>query len=153
FGYLIGRRGGRWFLMRGGLFHRERQQALERSQRFFARHGGRAVFLGRWLPWLRIFASWIAGASGMGWRRFTGWNALGGVAWATSVGLLADLGGAGGAQIVTTGGAGLSIAMVLGLGLIAVVRWRRRRQASLPVRLDGRATSISMTSRSTRATP
>jgi membrane protein DedA with SNARE-associated domain len=47
------------------------------------------VFLGRWVAGLRIAASWLAGISHMHWPTFAFWNALGGVAWATSVGLLA----------------------------------------------------------------
>jgi membrane-associated protein len=47
--------------------------------------------LGRWLPGLRVVASWLAGANRMRWRRFLLWNALGGIAWASTVGAVAYL--------------------------------------------------------------
>src|SRR5919199_4271620 len=60
-GYVIGRRGGRWLLTRPGRWHDERLALVERGERFFARHGGKTVFFGRWLPVLRITAAWLAG--------------------------------------------------------------------------------------------
>ena len=50
---------------------------LERGEAFFARHGGKTVFFGRWLPFLRITAAWLAGANHMRWPRFFAWNAPG----------------------------------------------------------------------------
>jgi membrane protein YqaA with SNARE-associated domain len=45
-GYLIGRKGGRWLLLRPGPFARHRARVLEVGEPFFARHGSRAVFPG-----------------------------------------------------------------------------------------------------------
>jgi hypothetical protein len=39
---------------------------------FFARRGSAAVFVGRWLPGMRVVTSWLAGADRMPWRRFVG---------------------------------------------------------------------------------
>jgi membrane protein DedA with SNARE-associated domain len=64
-GYLIGRKGGRWLLLRPGPFARHRARVLEVGEPFFARHGSKAVFLGRWILGLRTWASWLAGASHM----------------------------------------------------------------------------------------
>src|SRR5262249_30197806 len=88
-GYLIGHKGGRWVLERPGRFHRRRLQALRMGEAFFERHGPKAVFLGRFVLVLRVWASWLAGATHMRWRSFLFWNALGGVCWATAVGLVA----------------------------------------------------------------
>jgi membrane protein DedA with SNARE-associated domain len=74
-GYLIGRKGGRWLLQRPGPFARHRARVLEVGEPFFARHGAKAVFLGRWILGLRTWASWLAGASHMPWRSFSLWNA------------------------------------------------------------------------------
>ena len=57
-GYVIGRRGGRWLMSRGG---ERRQRLLARGEEFFDKHGAKAVFFGRWLPGLRITAAWLAG--------------------------------------------------------------------------------------------
>jgi membrane-associated protein len=88
-GYLIGRKGGRWLLERPGRFHNQRLQVLRTGEPFFERHGPKAVFFGRFLLGLRVWASWLAGATRMPWRSFVIWNALGGVGWATAIGLLA----------------------------------------------------------------
>jgi undecaprenyl-diphosphatase len=88
-GYWIGRKGGRRLFEIGGPLKSHRQVALERGDAFFRSHGPKAVFLGRWIAWLRITAAWLAGISEMRWNSFLLWNALGGVAWALSVGLLA----------------------------------------------------------------
>ena len=50
---------------------------------FFERHGPKAVFFGRFVLGLRVWASWLAGATRMHWRSFVLWNALGGICWAT----------------------------------------------------------------------
>ncbi len=39
------------------------QKRPPRGEAFFARHGGKTVFLGRWLPFLRITAAWLAGVT------------------------------------------------------------------------------------------
>src|SRR5271167_927242 len=88
-GYLIGKRGGRWLLERPGYFHRQRLAVLETGGPFFERHGPKAVFFGRFFLGLRVWASWLAGATRMAWRSFVFWNACGGIVWATAVGLVA----------------------------------------------------------------
>jgi membrane-associated protein len=88
-GYWIGRKGGRRLFELRGPLRRHRQAALVRGESFFERHGAKAVFLGRWIAWLRITAAWLAGISQMRWPGFLLWNALGGAAWALSIGLLA----------------------------------------------------------------
>jgi membrane protein DedA with SNARE-associated domain len=88
-GYVIGRKGGRWILQRPGRFQRQRTEVLRIGEPFFERHGPKAVFFGRFILGLRVWASWLAGATRMHWRSFVLWNALGGICWATAVGLIA----------------------------------------------------------------
>jgi membrane protein DedA with SNARE-associated domain len=88
-GYLIGRKGGRWLLQRPGIFHRQRLEVLATGEPFFEHHGPKAVFFGRFLLGLRVWASWLAGATRMHWRSFVIWNGLGGITWATAIGLIA----------------------------------------------------------------
>jgi len=90
-GYLIGRKGGRWLLERPGAFQRQRQEVLRVGEPFFDAHGPKAVFFGRFVLGLRVWASWLAGATRMRWRSFALWNALGGIAWASAVGMIAYL--------------------------------------------------------------
>jgi membrane protein DedA with SNARE-associated domain len=84
-GYWIGRTGGRRVFERIPWL----SKLLAPSERFFDRHGGKAVFLARFVAGLRVTGAWLAGISKMEWRRFLLWNALGGIAWAVGVGLLA----------------------------------------------------------------
>jgi undecaprenyl-diphosphatase len=60
-GYLLGRRGGRRLLDGRGPLRERRRRLLQRGERFFARHGAKAVFLGRWIAGLRASAAWLAG--------------------------------------------------------------------------------------------
>jgi membrane-associated protein len=125
-GYAIGRTGGRRLLERPGLLEHHRRRILEEGEPFFARHGAKAVFLGRWVAGLRIAAAWLAGINRMQWRRFLFWNALGGIAWATSVGLLAYYLGPPAEKIFRTIGiAGVTLAVA---AVLAFVLWRRLRR-------------------------
>ena len=120
-GYLIGRKGGRWLLERPGRFRRQRMQVLRVGEPFFERHGPKAVFFGRFLLGLRVWASWLAGATRMPWRSFAFWNASGGIGWATGVGLLAYfLGHSAKNAIQAFGLYGLAaIVLAVGAGLLA----------------------------------
>lgn len=130
-GYLLGRRGGRWLLTHPGPFHHHRLAALERSEPFFARHGSKTVFLGRWLPFLRVTAAWLAGASRLEWKRFLFWNALGGILWAITVGAAAYLLGEAAARDIRLAGFVALGAAVLALAGFLLYRRTRRR---LPMR-------------------
>lgn len=131
-GYQIGRKGGRWILERPGRFERQRRQVLVSGEPFFERHGPKAVFFGRFLLGLRVWASWLAGATHMRWRSFFLWNALGGICWATAIGLLAYfLGNAAGNAIQAFGLYGIAAVLVaIAVFLVAHFRHRREAQAS-----------------------
>jgi membrane protein DedA with SNARE-associated domain len=127
-GFLIGRHGGRKLLERPGWGYDRRQQLLAYSDRFFEKHGSKAVFLGRWVALVRVTAAWMAGASGMRMRTFFLWNALGGITWATTVGIVGyALGRAGGDAI---GKIGVFGAVVGGLTIVGLLIWNRRRERS-----------------------
>lgn len=87
-GYWVARKGGRPLLERYRFTRRYAERYLPRAERFFARHGGKAVFFGRFVAVLRVTAAWVAGISHMHWLRFLTWNAAGGICWATLVGLV-----------------------------------------------------------------
>jgi membrane protein DedA with SNARE-associated domain len=127
-GYQIGRRGGRWLLERPGPFLRQRQAVLEMGEPFFARHGPKAVFFGRFILGLRTWASWLAGANHMRWRAFFLWNALGGICWATGVGLIAYFVGQSASGAIEAFGIYGLVAVVLVLGGAVTLHFRHRRQ-------------------------
>jgi membrane protein DedA with SNARE-associated domain len=120
-GYELGRHGARRVLARPGRFEDHRQAFLERGEAFFARHGGKTVFLGRWLPFLRVTAAWLAGANHMPWPRFFAWNALGGICWAISVGVFAYFAGEVAVRIFHE--AGYVALAVLALALVGLALW------------------------------
>lgn len=125
-GYVVGRRGGRKFLLRDGRFAKHRRHLIAKADRFFARYGVAAVFLGRWVPGVRVVAAVTAGATHMPWPRFAIANALGAVAWASSVATLAMIAGPTGSLILVA--AGLALAP-----LTAAFAWLRYRHAARTV--------------------
>ena len=137
-GYLIGRRGGRWLLSRPGPFAGHRARLLAKGETFFQRHGALAVFVGRWLPVLRVTAAWLAGTHGMPWRRFMVWNGLGGIAWATSIGVAAYL--VGGWTPAAGAGLGLVVISVAAVGLAGRLAWQR-----IDARRQGRRSGAALT--------
>jgi membrane-associated protein len=126
-GFAIGRRyGRRLFLAHGPLF-KHRQKVLEHGEPFFARHGPKAVFLGRWVAGLRIASAWLAGMNKMAWPTFLFWNALGGILWAASVTLTVYfLGEAAENAIDVVGPAAAGGVVVL---LVGYLLYRRRVRA------------------------
>jgi membrane-associated protein len=126
-GYWIGRKAGRRVLeSERGPFHRRRIALIAYGDRFFARHGAKAVFLGRWMALVRVTAAWMAGMNHMPFRTFFLWNALGGVTWALTVGLVAYWAGDGAVHVIERFGVGAAVA--LGVGIVAVVVWIQLRE-------------------------
>jgi len=129
-GFVLGRHAGRRLLTRDGRWLERRRRFLERGEVFFERHGPKAVFLARWLPGLRVVGSWLAGAHHMRWRTFLVWNALGGVAWALSIGMAAYLLGHVAATIFRTFGLVGVAVVVFGAGALLLWHALKRRRSS-----------------------
>jgi membrane protein DedA with SNARE-associated domain len=83
-GYWVGRFGGRPFVLRWGRYTLITPERLGHAEAFFARHGGSAVFLSRFVVGLRVFGALVAGTSRMPWGKFALYNVLGGTVWATA---------------------------------------------------------------------
>jgi membrane-associated protein len=126
-GFAIGRRVGRRVFDASGPLYEHRQAVLARGEPFFERHGAKAVFLGRWVAGLRIASAWLAGMNRMRWRVFLPWNALGGVAWAASIGFTVYFLGHIAEQIIRVLGPAAAAVVVLGAAAL-LLRHRRRRQ-------------------------
>jgi len=86
-GFMIGRRAGPKIFARPSsrLF---RPEHVAKTTAFFARYGGRAVVLARFVPIIRTFAPVAAGVGSMSYRRFVGYNAIGAFSWGFGVTLL-----------------------------------------------------------------
>ncbi|MCL2515739.1 MAG: VTT domain-containing protein [Microbacteriaceae bacterium] len=126
-GFWLGRRFGR------GLFKPDarvlKTEHLARAEAFFARYGGVSLVLGRFVPVVRTYVPLSAGIVAMPYRRFLGWNALGGVLWSVVMVVLGVL--LGGIPFVTKNIDALMIVVVLvSVAPLAISALRGRRKAA-----------------------
>jgi membrane protein DedA with SNARE-associated domain len=128
--WLIGRRGGHALIARYAWIERRTRRGIVRARSLIDRYGGRAVFFGRFVSVLRETIAWVAGLAGMGWPKFLLWNALGGIVWATAIGLLAYYGGKALADAVSRYGLYAGAAAVAAAVLIFAGRRLIRRVTS-----------------------
>ena len=85
-GYWVGRELGFPLAYRYGRYVHLDERRLKVGQYLFLRHGGKIVFFGRFIAFLRAFAAFLAGVNHYNWERFFLFNAAGGVVWATIFG-------------------------------------------------------------------
>jgi membrane protein DedA with SNARE-associated domain len=106
---------------------------LPPAELFFARHGPKTVFIGRFIALLRVTAAWLAGISHMRWRTFLFWNAAGGIVWATAIALLAYWAGKAVADAISQYGlyAVIVLIAVAVAGFFAIRYWNRRFERGL----------------------
>ena len=128
--FLLGRRLGRNFLVRRGPRLGLGPERLARVERFYDRHGGKAVLVGRFAGVVRAVSPFLAGASGFALRRFLPWSAAGALMWATTFTLV----GYGFSDSFTESGetAGrmafaVALVVVLSYAALAIVRSRSVR--------------------------
>jgi len=137
-GYLIRRSIGIRVVARYGRYVRLDEPRLKVGQYLFLRHGGKIVFFGRFVAFLRTYAALLAGINRMDWRHFLIMNALGGICWASLFG-----GGAWlfGAEVKRVTGPASLLLLLAAIGLTAAGIWffrhhekelERRAEAALP---------------------
>ena len=85
-GYWIGREFGFPLLLRYGRYIHLDEPRIKLGQYLFQRHGGKIVFFGRFVALLRAFAALLAGVNRLPWTRFSLFNALGALVWASVFG-------------------------------------------------------------------
>ena len=132
-GFAIGHFGGRALALRWGKYIFLTEERLDKAEVFFNRHGGKIIVVARFIEGLRQANGIIAGISGMHWRRFVFFNAIGAALW---VGTWVTIGYTAGSHIntiyhyITTYSYYVLIALaVLVLALILRHILRRRRRA------------------------
>jgi undecaprenyl-diphosphatase len=81
--FFLGRRLGREFVLEHGPRVGISHERFEKVEDYFGRHGGKTIFIGRWISLVRAFAPFIAGSSGMGYRAFVPYSILGTGLWAS----------------------------------------------------------------------
>jgi membrane protein DedA with SNARE-associated domain len=126
--WLLGRLGGRALFERWRWLRRYSERVLPGAEGIMRRHGGKTVFFGRFVTVLRYTAAWLAGLGRMEWWRFLLWNALGGIGWATLVGLISFYLGKTAADAIQRYGlfAGIGVAALVVAGFVVVHLGRRR---------------------------
>ena len=62
-----------------------KREYLERTHRFYEKHGGKAIILARFFPIIRTFAPFVAGVGRMDYRRFLPFSLAGSTAWVGSL--------------------------------------------------------------------
>jgi membrane protein DedA with SNARE-associated domain len=125
-GYWAGRFGGRPFMLRWGRYAFITPERLRHAEVFFARQGGRAVFLARFVTGLRVFGALVAGTSRMAWGRFALYNVLGATVWATAAVSLGYFLWAS-ISLVEHWVGRASLLLVAALALAWLLRWAYRR--------------------------
>jgi len=128
-GYLIGREMGPPVLARYGPRIGLTLDRQHLARFLFLRHGGKVVFFGRFVAFLRTFAAVLAGANHMPWGRFLVWNALGGVFWTCLYGFGTYMLGNQVHRLV--GPVGIAIGAVALVVVVLVVRFVHRNEKRL----------------------
>jgi membrane protein DedA with SNARE-associated domain len=129
FGYLIGRQLGIPLLRRYGRHVGLTDQRLDLGRWLFSKQGGKVVFFGRFIALLRTFVALFAGATGMEWKTFLLWNAVGGVVWASAYGMAAYL--LGDVMRRMQGSVGIAVGVVAVVVVITAAILLRRNESRL----------------------
>ena len=148
-GFAIGHFGGRTLALRFGKYVFLTEERLDKAEYFFEHHGGKIIVLARFIEGLRQANGIVAGISGMHWRRFLGFNALGAALW---VGVWVSLGYLAGSHITTIYNQITRYSLYAVIALVVVVvaftgrwLWHRRR------RRQGRTSETAETSKAPEA--
>jgi membrane protein DedA with SNARE-associated domain len=136
-GFEVGKWAGPWMLERRPL---KGNAAVGRTMGMLERYGGPAVFLGRFVAFARAFIPGLAGMSGLRYRTFLFYNALGGVIWGVGYTLLGYIVGLSFERILSEVGLwslAVVAAVVVAFVTVQVVRRGRRRLAIELTEVEG----------------
>jgi membrane protein DedA with SNARE-associated domain len=152
-GFAIGHYGGRALVLRWGRYVRLTEERLDKAETFFQRHGAWIITVARFIEVLRQVNGIVAGTTGLRWRRFLAFNALGAALW---VGTWVSVGYLAGSHIdaiyhdITRYSYYLLIALVVALAAYIARRiLRRRGRRTAPASRPAKATQAQDESETT----
>jgi membrane-associated protein len=131
-GFVLGRTGGQRLLNRLADSFAFARQSYDRLQTFFLTHGSKAVFMARFIAGVRFMAGPMAGAAGMRFWRFLGWNISGALVWCLTIVTVGYLLGDELfriAELVHVASRWVAFAVVLLSIAVVIFWWRERHQA------------------------
>jgi len=129
--FFLGRRLGRGFVLEHGPRVGISHERFEKVEDYFSRHGGKTIFIGRWIGLVRALAPFIAGSSGMGYRGFVPYSILGTGLWASAhimIGYLFSRSIEAAADYAAKGVLILGTLIVLTIATVMAVRFLRVRE-------------------------
>ncbi|HEX8927932.1 MAG TPA: DedA family protein, partial [Actinomycetota bacterium] len=144
--FFLGRRLGRDFVLKHGPRFGISHERFEKVEDYFGRHGGKTIFIGRWISLVRAFAPFIAGSSGMGYRGFVPYSILGTGLWASLhilIGYFFSRSIETAGHYAARGAAALATLIAVVVGTVFIVRWLRveeNREKAMRWMEDHRAT-------------
>jgi membrane protein DedA with SNARE-associated domain/membrane-associated phospholipid phosphatase len=127
--FYLGRRLGRRFLERHGPRVKITPERLTSVEGYFDRHGGKTILVGRFIGLVRALAPFIAGTSGLAFRRFIPYSIVGTGLWATTFCVLGYIFWRSFDQVAHLAGQaifgfGVTVGVIVGI----VVAYRRRAE-------------------------
>jgi membrane protein DedA with SNARE-associated domain/membrane-associated phospholipid phosphatase len=127
--FYLGSRLGRGFLEQHGPRFKITHERLEQVDRYFERHGGKTILIGRFIGLVRAIAPFVAGSSQMAYRSFIPYSIVGTGLWAATFCVLGYVFWRSFDQVASIAGQailgfGLTVAVVVGI----VLAYRRREQ-------------------------
>lgn len=125
--WYIGHRWGTSVLRKWPWLWRRMEPQLDHATSHFERHGGKSIFVARFVGALRAIAPLVAGTAGLRYRVFAPWNAAASVSWVT---LIVTLGAVFGRNIESLVERVATIASVVGVTVVVVWFVRRRSARS-----------------------
>ena len=126
--FLIGHRLGRAFLVKHGPRVKITNERLEQVEAYFERHGGKTILIGRFVGLVRALAPFIAGSSGMRYRRFIPYSIIGTGLWAATFTLLGYFFYRSFTRVADIAGrATFAFGVLVGIAVVVVLAYRRLR--------------------------
>ena len=127
-GYALGRKYGMKLVTDWSQYFLIKQQNIDKAREALNNHSGKAILLGRFNPIARVFMPFLAGASGMGIKRFWIFDSIAAIIWAVSSVALGYLFGASYQLIAHVIGKFTTVGIILAILIVASYYFINKRR-------------------------